>query len=70
MIYIYFIALVIVFIAGYFTCWMITYDRGDVVGSMTINETDPTREFFTINFEKDLDEFKDNRYLVFKANKI
>jgi hypothetical protein len=36
------------------------------VGTFTINETDPKKELFAINFEKDLDEFKNKDAIAFR----
>lgn len=37
------------------------------IGTFTINMTDPEKELFAIDFEKDLDEFKNKDAICFRV---
>ena len=44
-------------------------NRGPVVGSFTINKTDPSDDIFKLTFDTDLPEFENADYIVFRVKK-
>ena len=38
-----------------------------VVGNFVINKTDPSKELFSLYFERDIDEFEDAKFVSFNV---
>lgn len=66
----YFIVIFLILLAGgigFVTGYVMAKEKPLVIGDFVINKSDPSKDLFSIRFEKDLDEFEDSDFITFNV---